>query len=65
MSIPTELKYTKSHEWVKTESDGTVTIGITQHAQNCSAIWFLSSCQSRPPLAKRRMCRRGISQGGS
>ena len=33
MSIPTELKYTKSHEWVKTESDGTVTIGITQHAQ--------------------------------
>ncbi|MDV6345145.1 MULTISPECIES: glycine cleavage system protein GcvH [unclassified Nitrosomonas] len=33
MSIPTQLKYTKSHEWVKSESDGTVTIGITQHAQ--------------------------------
>lgn len=33
MSIPTELKYTKSHEWVKSESDGTVTVGITQHAQ--------------------------------
>lgn len=33
MSIPTHLKYTKSHEWVKAESDGTVTVGITQHAQ--------------------------------
>ncbi|SDH88301.1 glycine cleavage system protein GcvH [Nitrosomonas sp. Nm132] len=33
MSIPTQLKYTKSHEWVKSESDGTVTVGITQHAQ--------------------------------
>lgn len=33
MSIPTDLKYTTSHEWVKSESDGTVTVGITQHAQ--------------------------------
>jgi glycine cleavage system H protein len=33
MSIPAELKYAKSHEWVKSEADGTVTIGITQHAQ--------------------------------
>ncbi|SFM39114.1 glycine cleavage system protein GcvH [Nitrosomonas communis] len=33
MSIPTQLKYTKSHEWVKSESDGTITVGITQHAQ--------------------------------
>ncbi|HVV68625.1 MAG TPA: glycine cleavage system protein GcvH [Gammaproteobacteria bacterium] len=31
--IPKELKYTKSHEWVREESDGTVTIGITHHAQ--------------------------------
>ena len=31
--IPSELKYTKSHEWVRDESDGTVTIGITDHAQ--------------------------------
>jgi glycine cleavage system H protein len=30
--IPAELKYSKSHEWVKTEGD-TVTIGITDHAQ--------------------------------
>ncbi|MBU1237348.1 MAG: glycine cleavage system protein GcvH [Gammaproteobacteria bacterium] len=33
MSIPSELKYTKSHEWVKLEADGTVTVGITDHAQ--------------------------------
>ena len=33
MNNPAELKYTASHEWVKTESDGTITIGITQHAQ--------------------------------
>jgi glycine cleavage system H protein len=33
MSNPTDLKYTASHEWVKTEADGTVSIGITQHAQ--------------------------------
>jgi glycine cleavage system H protein len=31
--IPSELKYTKSHEWVRDENDGTVTIGITDHAQ--------------------------------
>jgi glycine cleavage system H protein len=33
MSNPTNLKYTSSHEWVKTEADGSVTIGITEHAQ--------------------------------
>ena len=31
--IPLELKYTKSHEWVRSEDDGSVTIGITDHAQ--------------------------------
>ena len=33
MSIPTNLKYSKSHEWVKSEADGTVTVGISHHAQ--------------------------------
>lgn len=33
MSNPANLKYTASHEWVKTEADGTITVGITQHAQ--------------------------------
>lgn len=31
--IPGELKYTKSHEWVRVEEDGSVTVGITDHAQ--------------------------------
>ncbi|GAB3335838.1 glycine cleavage system protein GcvH [Chromohalobacter beijerinckii] len=31
--IPTNLRYTDSHEWVLDNSDGTVTIGITDHAQ--------------------------------
>lgn len=33
MSNPSNLKYTASHEWVKTEADGTVSVGITSHAQ--------------------------------
>lgn len=33
MTTPANLKYTKSHEWVKQEADGTVTVGITDHAQ--------------------------------
>jgi glycine cleavage system H protein len=32
-NLPQELKYSKSHEWVRVEDDGTVTIGITDHAQ--------------------------------
>jgi glycine cleavage system H protein len=32
--VPADLKYTKSHEWVRANDDGTVTIGITQHAQD-------------------------------
>ena len=32
--IPAELKYTESHEWVKDNGDGTVTVGITDHAQD-------------------------------
>ncbi len=31
--IPTELKYVSSHEWARLEEDGTVTVGITDHAQ--------------------------------
>jgi glycine cleavage system H protein len=32
LSIPDDLRYTRSHEWVRAE-DGIVTIGITEHAQ--------------------------------
>ena len=33
MNVPKELKYADSHEWMRAEDDGTVTIGITDHAQ--------------------------------
>jgi glycine cleavage system H protein len=32
--IPSELKYARSHEWARLEEDGTVTVGITDHAQD-------------------------------
>jgi len=34
MTVPTELKYTDSHEWARLEPDGSVTVGITHHAQD-------------------------------
>jgi glycine cleavage system H protein len=33
-AIPSNLKFLDSHEWARLESDGTVTIGISDHAQN-------------------------------
>jgi glycine cleavage system H protein len=33
MKLPAELRYTESHEWVRREADGTVSVGITDHAQ--------------------------------
>ena len=32
--IPTELRYVATHEWARAEEDGTVTVGITDHAQD-------------------------------
>jgi glycine cleavage system H protein len=34
MNIPETLRYTASHEWVRAESDGTLTVGIADHAQD-------------------------------
>jgi glycine cleavage system H protein len=34
MNNPADLKYTESHEWVRAEADGTVTVGITEYAQD-------------------------------
>lgn len=33
-NIPADFRYAKSHEWVKAAADGTVTVGITDYAQN-------------------------------
>ncbi len=32
MNVPQDLKYTNSHEWVRVEDDGSITVGITDHA---------------------------------
>jgi glycine cleavage system H protein len=33
MNVPANLRYADSHEWLRAESDGSVTVGITDHAQ--------------------------------
>ena len=33
-AVPAELRYTATHEWVRDNGDGTVTVGITDHAQH-------------------------------
>ena len=32
-NVPAELKYSKEHEWLRKEADGTYTVGLTEHAQ--------------------------------
>jgi glycine cleavage system H protein len=32
--VPADLRYTDEHEWIRTEADGSLTVGITDHAQN-------------------------------
>ena len=50
MKTPEHLKYTETHEWIKTEADGTLTIGISDHAQEVLGdIVFLEL----PPVGKR------------
>ena len=34
MNFPENLRYTASHEWVRQETDGTLSVGITDHAQD-------------------------------
>jgi glycine cleavage system H protein len=58
MSIPADLKYTPSHEWVRVEADGTLTVGITHHAQDLLGdMVFIENPASRPrSLAKGEEC---------
>ncbi|MEV6097214.1 glycine cleavage system protein GcvH [Nocardia sp. NPDC051981] len=49
-NVPAGLRYTDEHEWVRTEADGTLTIGITDPAQNTLGnIVFLQL----PPVSKQ------------
>lgn len=57
MNIPADLKYTPSHEWVRVEADGTLTVGITHHAQDLLGdMVFIESPATGRTLAKGEEC---------
>jgi glycine cleavage system H protein len=57
MNVPKDLKYTDSHEWVRRESDGTLTIGITDHAQEALGdLVFVELPAVGRKLAAREAC---------
>lgn len=57
MSIPSNLKYTKSHEWVKLEDNGSVAVGITHHAQELLGdMVFVESPQAGRKLKQGEEC---------
>jgi len=56
-NVPSDLKYTKSHEWVRTNEDGTVTIGITDHAQELLGdLVFVETPEEGSNLAAEDAC---------
>ncbi|MFN3543333.1 MAG: glycine cleavage system protein GcvH [Thiobacillus sp.] len=57
MNIPADLKYTPSHEWVRVEADGTLTVGITHHAQDLLGdMVFIENPATGRQLAKGEEC---------
>jgi glycine cleavage system H protein len=57
MNVPEDLRYTASHEWVRREADGTVAIGITDHAQSALGdLVYLELPKVGQKLAARETC---------
>lgn len=57
MNIPADLKYTPSHEWVRVEADGTLTVGITHHAQDLLGdMVFIENPAAGRTLSKGEEC---------
>ncbi len=57
MNTPADLKYTPSHEWIRANADGTLTIGITDHAQEALGdIVFLELPEPGRVLAAKEEC---------
>jgi glycine cleavage system H protein len=55
--VPAELKYTTSHEWIRIEDDGTLTIGVTDHAQQALGdIVFLELPEAGRKLEEGEAC---------
>ncbi len=64
--MPSELKYTRSHEWVRSLANGQVEVGITDHAQEALGdLVFVEVPQLDRRVDRRRGVRGGrIRQGG-
>jgi glycine cleavage system H protein len=57
MSIPADLRYTDTHEWARLEADGTVSVGITHHAQDLLGdLVFIENPKVGRKLAKGEEC---------
>jgi len=57
MPIPADLKYTESHEWVRREADGNLTVGITEFAQEALGdMVFVELPEVGRKLAKGEAC---------
>jgi len=57
VSSPSELRYTDSHEWVRDNGDGTVTVGITAHAQEAlGELVYVELPQAGRTLARGEAC---------
>jgi len=57
MSIPADLKYTESHEWIRREADGTLTVGVTEFAQEALGdMVFVELPEVGRKLAKGEAC---------
>ncbi|MCL2589623.1 MAG: glycine cleavage system protein GcvH [Betaproteobacteria bacterium] len=55
--VPVELKYTDTHEWTRIEGDGSVAVGITDHAQEALGdIVFLELPEIGRKLAAKESC---------
>jgi glycine cleavage system H protein len=57
MNLPEDLKYTASHEWARLEADGSVAVGITDHAQEALGdIVFVEAPEAGRKVAKGESC---------
>ncbi len=65
-NIPSELRYTRSHEWVRSLANGQVEVGITDHAQEALGdLVFVEVPQPDAARERRRGVRGGrVRQGG-
>jgi len=57
MNVPETLRYTATHEWVRKEADGTLSVGITDHAQDAlGELVFLELPEPGRKLAAGEAC---------